>query len=88
MIVVVAAIVTPTPDVINLMMVSVPMVFLYFSGVFAAYLLWLSRENRRFPWPVAALILIGILALFLGGVYAGMAKFGYKVIGEWPFLVR
>ncbi|MEZ5401546.1 MAG: twin-arginine translocase subunit TatC [Bryobacteraceae bacterium] len=87
-IVIIAAVVTPTPDVINLMMVSVPMVFLYFSGVFAAYLLWLSREGRRFPWPVALAILIAILALFGGGVYYGMAKFGYKVIGEWPFLTR
>jgi sec-independent protein translocase protein TatC len=88
LIVMLAAVVTPTPDVINLMMVSVPMVFLYFSGVFAAYLLWLSREGRRFPWPVAVLILVGILAIFGGGVYAAMVKFGYRVIGEWPFLVR
>ncbi|MEZ5353771.1 MAG: twin-arginine translocase subunit TatC [Bryobacteraceae bacterium] len=88
LIVVVAAVVTPTPDVINLMLVSVPMVFLYFSGVFAAYLLWLSREGRRFPLPFAILIFTVILALFGGGVFYAAAKFGYRIIGEWPFLVR
>ena len=35
-IVIIAAIVTPTPDVFNLMLFAVPMVLLYFVGVFAA----------------------------------------------------
>ena len=39
LIVVVAAIVTPTPDVINLMMIAVPMAILYFAGVWANYVL-------------------------------------------------
>ena len=38
-IVVLAAIITPTPDIVNLMLFSVPMVLLYFVGVFASYLL-------------------------------------------------
>ena len=42
--------ITPTPDIVNLMLFSVPMVLLYFVGVFASYLLVLSRENKRFPW--------------------------------------
>jgi sec-independent protein translocase protein TatC len=88
LIIVVAAIVTPTPDVINLMLVSVPMTLLYFGGVFAAYLLWLSREGRRFPWQFVVLILAGILLLFGGGVYLAMVKYGYRLVHTWPFLVR
>ena len=45
-----AAIITPTPDVVNLAIFATPMILLYFAGVFASYLLVLSREGRRFPW--------------------------------------
>ena len=47
---VLAAIVTPTPDIFNLMMFATPMCVLFYVGVFASYLLVLNRENRRFPW--------------------------------------
>src|ERR1700693_3704793 len=49
-IVIAAAIVTPTPDVFNLMLFAVPMCLLFFVGVFASYLLVMHREGRRFPW--------------------------------------
>src|SRR5580704_9111472 len=49
-IVIIAAIVTPTPDVFNLMLFAVPMCMLFFFGIFLSYLLVLKRENRRFPW--------------------------------------
>src|SRR6185503_2977191 len=65
-IVCVAAIVTPTPDIFNMLLFAVPMVLLYFVGIFASYLLVLSREGKRFPWPVTLLI-IGII-LAAGGV--------------------
>src|SRR6185437_14924242 len=54
-IVVLAAIVTPTPDVFNLMMFALPMTLLYFVGVFASYLLVLKREGRRYPWGMTLL---------------------------------
>ena len=44
LIVIIAAVITPTPDVFNLMLFSVPMCVLYFVGVFASYLLVLHRE--------------------------------------------
>ena len=49
---VLAAIITPTPDVFNLMLFAAPMCFLFYVGIFASYLLVLKRENRRFPWRV------------------------------------
>src|SRR6266436_1425272 len=49
-IVIVAAIVTPTPDVFNLMLFAVPMCLLFFVGIFASFLLVMHREGRRFPW--------------------------------------
>ncbi len=38
------------------------MALLYFLGVFASYLLVLSRENRKFPWKA---FLLWVLALML-----------------------
>jgi sec-independent protein translocase protein TatC len=87
-IVALAAVITPTADVVNLMLFSVPMVVLYFVGVFASYLLTLSRENRRFPWRTF-LIAVGIpAALIAAGLYLAIARFGFHFIGGWPFLVR
>jgi len=87
-IVVVAALVTPTPDVVNLMLLALPMTLLYFMGVFAAYLLTLSRENKRFPWLILFLIVAGFFAVFAGGVYWAVTSFGYKLVPAYPFLVR
>ena len=55
-IVILAAIITPTPDVFNLTLFAVPMILLYFMGVFASYLLVMRRENRQLP--VADLLLL------------------------------
>ena len=87
-IVIVAAIVTPTPDVFNLMLFAMPMIALYFVGVFAAYLLQLNREGRRFPWGILALVILGLLALCAGGVWLAVAKYGFKLLTHWPFLTR
>ncbi len=85
---IVAAIITPTPDVVNLMLITVPMAVLYFAGVFASYLLWLSRENKRFPW-LLVLFFIGCVALIAaGGVYLAVSQFGYRLVLSWPYLVR
>lgn len=47
-IVILAAIVTPTPDFFNLMLFAGPMCLLFFLGIFASYVLVLKRERR---WP-------------------------------------
>ena len=48
-IVIIAAVITPTPDVFNLMLFSVPMVVLYFVGIFASYLLVLQPRREGIP---------------------------------------
>ena len=85
---IIAAIVTPTPDVFNLMLFTIPMVALYFVGIFAGYLLVLHRENRRFPWGVLLLIAAIVAALFGGALWILVAKFSFKLISHWPFLTR
>jgi sec-independent protein translocase protein TatC len=88
LIVVAAAILTPTPDVINLSLFAGPMILLYFVGIFASYILVLSREGRRFPWGIAVLILSVMVLVTLGLAYYASVKYGYKFIRHWPFFVR
>src|SRR5581483_10615484 len=45
---VIAAIVTPTPDIFNMMIFATPMVALYFVGLFASHLLVIKREGKKF----------------------------------------
>ena len=85
---IIAAIVTPTPDVFNLMLFAVPMVLLYFVGVFASYLLWLRRENEKFPWR-AFLIYLLVTCMIIGStMYLMIAKYGFKLVLHWPFLTK
>jgi len=88
LIVIIAAVVTPTPDVFNLTLFAVPMILLYFIGVFAGYLLTLKRENRRFPWGVVLVLFIIFLALLVAGSSVAVLKYGYRLVPNWPFLVR
>jgi sec-independent protein translocase protein TatC len=87
-IVIIAAIVTPTPDVFNLMLFAVPMCALFYIGIFAGYLLVLHREKRKFPWrPVlkwAGPILLALAAV----VYLLIARYHYHLVRHWPFLTR
>ncbi len=87
-IVVAAAVITPTPDVFNLMMFVVPMLVLFFVGVFASWLLVLHREERRFPWRRALYVAGVILFAAAGLVYLLVTRYGYKLLAHWPFLSR
>jgi sec-independent protein translocase protein TatC len=87
-IVLLAAIITPTPDVVNLMMFVTPMCLLFYCGIFASYLLVLHRENRRFPWKKVFLVLAVMSAMLAGLVWLAIAKYGYRLVLEWPFLIR
>ncbi len=84
-IVVLAAIITPTPDVFNLMLFAVPMNLLYFVGLFASYLLVLRREGKGFPWKLVILITLGILAVAAALLWLAMARYHYHFISHWPF---
>jgi sec-independent protein translocase protein TatC len=85
---VLAAIITPTPDVFNLMLFAMPMCLLFYVGIFAGYLLVLNRENRRFPWRVTILIVLGVLLLLAGALYLAITKYGYHLVPKWPFLIH
>jgi sec-independent protein translocase protein TatC len=85
---IIAAIVTPTPDVFNLMMFAAPMCLLFYVGIFAGYLLVLNREHRRFPWRKTMTIVIPVLLLLGTVLYLAITRFGMKLVPHWPFLTR
>lgn len=83
-----AALITPTPDVMNLTLFAAPMILLYFVGVFASYLLVLSREGKKFPWG-KVLFIVGSIALVLAVAgYMAMSVYEMKWIWHWPFLMK
>jgi sec-independent protein translocase protein TatC len=87
-IVTISAIVTPTVDVVNLVMVAVPMCLLFFVGIFGSYLIVLRREKRTFPWRefwrwmAAVGLVVGLCVL------VAVTQFHYRLTWQWPFLVR
>ncbi|HEY2015616.1 MAG TPA: twin-arginine translocase subunit TatC [Bryobacteraceae bacterium] len=85
---VIAAIVTPTPDVFNLMLFATPMCLLFYVGIFASYLLVLHREGRRFPWGKVMMVALFVLLLVAGLLYMAITRYGYKTVPHWPFLIR
>ena len=85
---IIAAVVTPTPDVFNLMMFAIPMCLLFYVGIFASYVLVLRREQRRFPWRVVLLVMLGVLSIAAGGIYLAITRYGYHLVPHWPFLLH
>ncbi len=85
---IIAAIVTPTPDVVNLMLFATPMSLLFYVGIFASYLVVLRREGRRFPWRKAITVSVVVLLLVSAVLYLAITKYGYKLVPHFPFLIR
>jgi sec-independent protein translocase protein TatC len=90
-IVIVAAIVTPTPDVVNLMIFAVPMCALYFVGVFLGYLIVLKREGKKFPWRRTFMILGIVMIVLLIMAVIAIAHYhyhGWHFTNHWPFITQ
>jgi sec-independent protein translocase protein TatC len=85
---IIAAVVTPTPDVFNLMLFALPMCVLFFVGLAASYILVLHREHRHFPWWLILLGVVAILSLAGLGAYMAVSRYGYHLISHWPFLMK
>lgn len=86
-IVILAAIVTPTPDVFNLMLFATPMCLLFYVGIFASYLLVLKREEKKFPWA-RVMKWVAWIGGVIGLIAFAIHHFGYHLIKDWPFLTR
>jgi sec-independent protein translocase protein TatC len=85
---IIAAIVTPTPDAFNMTLFTLPMIALYFLGLFASYLLVLRREGKKFPWYVVGLVVLGLLLITAGVVALLIYHYHFHFVPKWPFLTQ
>jgi sec-independent protein translocase protein TatC len=87
-IVILAAVITPTGDVFNLALFATPMIILFYIGIFASYILVLHREKKRFPWGTFYKWL-GI-AIVAAAIIAWLAAryYGFHFVPRWPIFVR
>ncbi len=86
-IVIIAAIITPTPDVFNLMLFAIPMSALYFVGVLAGLLLVMRREGRRVPWS-KILVVVLIIAVIAAAIIFATIHYHLHFARSWPYLRR
>jgi sec-independent protein translocase protein TatC len=86
-IVILAAIITPTPDVFNLMLFAIPMCLLYFVGVFAGLVLVMRREGRTVPWRTFVWIAV-IVVLIATAIAAAMIHFHIHFMPHWPYFTK
>lgn len=84
---IIAAVVTPTPDAFNMMLFAVPMVLLYFVGLFASYLLVLRREEKKFPWAKIAIGMAVLILVAAGAVVVLVHYNHFQLIPKWPFIL-
>jgi sec-independent protein translocase protein TatC len=85
---IIAAVVTPTPDVFNMMLFAVPMCLLFFVGLFAGYLLVLHREHRKFPWRVVLTYFAVVLLIVAACLYFAVLRNWLHFVPHWPFLTK
>jgi sec-independent protein translocase protein TatC len=88
LIVLLAAVVTPTPDPLNLAMFAVPMILLFFLGVFASYLLVLHREGQEFPWKAFGIWIASVVVLVGATVAVMVLQYGYRLVPTFPFVTK
>ena len=83
---VIAAVITPTPDVTTMLTFAAPMILLYYIGIAASYPIVLKREGRSFPWRGAVmgiLVLVLFVLLIAAGLHYGA---GWVITPNFPWL--
>jgi sec-independent protein translocase protein TatC len=85
---IIAAVVTPTPDIFNMTLFALPMCMLYYLGVFAGYLFILRREGRAFPWENVLKITVLLLLVASGSLWLAVVRHWLKFLPHWPFFTR
>lgn len=84
---VLAAVITPTPDIFNMITFATPMILLFYVGIFVSYLFLLKREGKSLPWGKLLLVLVIVLAVIAGFMYYLYAELGYRFVREFPWFV-
>lgn len=85
---VIAAIVTPTPDVFNMILFAAPMILLFYVGIGASFLLIAKRKRGRIPWlRIVLLSLLIIAGITVIALYFMHSQLGYEFTNQFPWIV-
>jgi len=87
-IVILAAVITPTPDIFNLMLFAAPMIVLFYVGIFASYLLVLKREKRKMPPKMLLIVTLVIMLLLVSAGYFAVLRYHLRFLPHWPFITQ
>ena len=83
-----AAVITPTPDVFNMILFAAPMILLFYVGIGASCLLVLKREKGKIPWvQIIAVSLLILAAVTAGVLYFMHSQLGYEFIDQFPWII-
>ena len=84
---VLAAVITPTPDIFNMITFATPMILLFYVGIFVSYIFLLKREGKSLPWGKILLVVLIVLAVIAGLMYYLYSEMGYRFVTEFPWFV-
>ena len=84
---VLAAVITPTPDIFNMITFATPMILLFYVGIGVSYVFLLRREGKSLPWGKIMLAILFVLAIIAGILYYLHAELGYQFVREFPWFV-
>ena len=84
---VIAAVITPTPDVTTMLAFAAPMVLLFYVGIAASYLIVMKREGRRFPWVKVLLVLLALAVIGTGVAALLYYQMGYSFTLGYPWVI-
>ena len=85
---VIAAVVTPTPDVFNMILFAAPMILLFYVGIGASFLLVMKRKRGKIPWVRITLVALLILtAVAAAALYFMHSQLGYEFTNQFPWIV-
>ena len=84
---VLAAVITPTPDIFNMITFATPMILLFYVGIAVSYVFLLKREGKSLPWGKIWLAIFIVLAIIAAIIFYMHSQLGYHLVREFPWFV-
>ena len=84
---VLAAVITPTPDIFNMITFAAPMILLFYVGILVSYVFLLKREGKSLPWTKILLAVFIVLAIIAAIIFYMYSQLGYQFVRVYPWLV-
>jgi sec-independent protein translocase protein TatC len=84
---VLAAVITPTPDIFNMITFATPMILLFYVGIAVSYVFLLKREGKSLPWGKIWLAILIVLVIIAAIIFYMNSQLGYQFVRTFPWFV-